>query len=177
MAAGPRASVSLPAHWSSRLEPGSGSQRSQRSPKLPRSPAAAAPQPTRLRARLAAAGSLRRRPRGGAEAGAGVGLPHVGGRGPGRRRCRLLRQAASQLPGAPPPPPRNGQTTRPPPPPLRSHDRPVPFGCARPSQSWWFQDFIQDDFRKRSDVFSSGDVFPYSSGQKCFKMGSFTRAD
>lgn len=134
VAAGPRASVSLPAHWSSRLEPGSGSQRSQRSPKLPRSPAAAAPQPTRLRARLAAAGSLRRRPRGGAEAGAGVGLPHVGGRGPGRRRCRLLRQAASRLPGAPPPPPPNGQTTRPPPPPLRSHDRPVPFGCARPSQ-------------------------------------------
>lgn len=116
--------------------------------------ATAAPQPTRLGALLSAAGSRRNRPRGGAgregrggggaEVGAGVWPSHVGG----RRLDPLL------LP--PPPPPqlrfpsglgcltarwRPASAT---PKPednapaaaasRLSHDRPVPFGCARPPQ-------------------------------------------
>uniref|UniRef100_Q02038-5 Isoform 5 of Neurolysin, mitochondrial n=1 Tax=Sus scrofa TaxID=9823 RepID=Q02038-5 len=42
---------------------------------------------------------------------------------------------------------------------------------------WWFRDFIENDFRERSNVSSSGNVFLYCGWQKCFKMGSFTRAN
>lgn len=155
MAAGPRASVNgTSCPWSSGLEPGSRSQYGQRWPELPRPPGHrcpsahpagrstlgswVSPEPPQGRCRTRGAG------RGGAEVGAGVWPSHVGG----RRLDPLL------LPPPPPPqlrfPSGLGCLTarwRPASATLKpednapaaaasrlSHDRPVPFGCARPPQ-------------------------------------------